>query len=407
MGNLAKLIGPNDRTWTFSRDSLGRLIQEVDWAGRRKTVTYDDTKNTMTVRDETGASRKHKYDFAGQLVEIDYLNPAGKSEGFLRYERDTMGNPIKISNQETTVAIKHDEVGNVVQVRDSATGKLIEYQYDENRNKTKVMIDGAPAISYTYDALDRIVAIENSFGEKFVLYYDNKGNRSKLEYPNGVRVQYVHDDQSRLVKLSYRHNSGKDILSLSYGYDDSGNLVKLTQGDKSSRYEFDRRNRLIKFVGPDGAATLYEYDDNDNMTSVKTSGQSTQKMAYNNRDRLLSAGSKSYVYDSKGLLAEIRDAKDAVKLYYQPDGKLKSILDKDSREVAFKYDPLGNRIAKRSPEGTSMYVYDGLNMILELGEAKQQKALYLMDRISMNRLRCVVAERVCSFMLMRWAPYAS
>jgi RHS repeat-associated protein len=214
------------------------------------------------------------------------------------------------------------------------------------------------------------------WGEQFKITYDDAGFRSSLTYPNGIRAEYRYDKLGRRKRIAYRNKQGKEILSFGYSYDDLGNVITFSEGKKVTRFGYDALGRLASVKDAKGITTKFEYDKNDNLTRVEKPGQSKQKQIHNKKDQLISTGKASFKYDTEGRLVKIDRAKGKMRFDYYADNKLKAVKIGDSKRIEFKYDPLGARVLKSAPNGSSYYVYDLKDLLRELDENHRVKATY-------------------------------
>ena len=109
---------------------------------------------------------------------------------------------------------------------------------------------------------------------------------------------------------------------------------RLTSAGPTS-YNYNASNELTS-----SSVAIYAYDNNGNTTS-----------------RTTSAGTTSYTWDFENRLTSV-------------------VLPGAGGTVYFRYDPFGRRIYKSSPAGTNVYVYDGNNVIQELGGSGNPLASY-------------------------------
>jgi YD repeat-containing protein len=119
----------------------------------------------------------------------------------------------------------------------------VTYAYDANSNRTS-MVDGTGATSYSYDELDRLLAV-TSPGPKTVGYrYDRDGNRTRLIYPDTTAVTSTFDKAGRLQSLT---DWAGRVTSYTYGPD--GSLATSTAPNGTVvRYSYDHALRLTEVL---------------------------------------------------------------------------------------------------------------------------------------------------------------
>jgi len=82
-------------------------------------------------------------------------------------------------------------------------------------------------------------------------------------------------------------------------------------------------------------------------------------------------------YDSNGNTATKMDSAGTKQYFWDFENRLKSVtLPASGGTVSFKYDPFGRRIYKSSSSGTSVFAYDGDNLIEETNSSGAVVARY-------------------------------
>jgi RHS repeat-associated protein len=148
-----------------------------------------------------------------------------------------------------------------------------------------------------------------------------------------LSTNYAYDDAGRLTGIDHQNPAGT-IDTLTYGYDPNGNRISLTgAGAQPQRAEvtdtlYDEANEALQFDAADMA-----YDENGNLL-LRTDACGTTTYEWDARDRLV--GITGYKPDCQPLTA------------------------------SFAYDPLGRRVEKTVNGVTAMYLYDGLDIIMEM-----------------------------------------
>ena len=100
--------------------------------------------------------------------------------------------------------------------------------------------------TYTYDALNRLTNLGNSWAGTFGFYYDNLSRRTQLTRPNGVTTTYNYDQLSRLLSV-VRQAGSTTLDGASYTYDNAGNRLSKTdlQANVTSNYSYDAIYQLL------------------------------------------------------------------------------------------------------------------------------------------------------------------
>jgi YD repeat-containing protein len=158
------------------------------------------------------------------------------------------------------------------------------------------------------------------------LGYDNANRRTSLGYSNGTTASYANDLASRLTNIT--HNGPSGIIDvLTYTYDAAGNRFSASRANGAASLlpnaiasaNYDAANEQTAFAG----ATLI-YDANGNLTND---------------------GTNIYKWDARNRLAGISGGATA----------------------NFQYDAFGRRVSKSINNVGGQYIYDGINILSEIG----------------------------------------
>lgn len=415
-GRRTSVTDQNGHTTTYAYDDADRRISVTDAAQHTTQYSYDTENNLLSITDAKGHSTSFSYDASGRMTLTTFPSSLVESYlydaiGNLTSKTDRKGQTItyiydalnrltrKSYPDSTAVDYVYDLVGKVTQVNDSSgsygfsydnMGRLIgtttqysflpgvaltnQYGYDANSNRASFTAPDGGTNSYAYDTLNRLTDLTNSWAGHFGMAYDGLNRRTQLTKPNGVTTGYTYDPLSRL--LSVVHNGASD--GATYGYDNAGNRTSkqnLALG-VTENYSYDELYQLTQALkgGPTGES--YTYDAVGNRLSSSTSALLT----YNTSNQLTVTGSASYVYDLNGNLTSKTEAQAATTYNWDYEDRLQSATLPSSGQgsaiVSFKYDPLGRRIQKSSPNGTTVYAYDGANTVAEYSSAGQIVAKY-------------------------------
>ena len=152
---------------------------------------------------------------------------------------------------------------------------------------------------------------------------------------------------NRLTKTPVQQANPNPVSVLSqYSYDAIYELTQaVVNGSVAEGYTYDAVGSRLTSAGP----VSYNYNTSNELTST-----SAATYAYDNNgnttSKTTSAGTTSYTWDFENRLASVT-------------------LPGTGGTVNFEYDPFGRRIYKSSPAGTYIYVYDGADVIQELGSS--------------------------------------
>lgn len=145
--------------------------------------------------------------------------------------------------------------------------------------------------------------------------YDEKGQRTRIQYGNGVTTRYDYDPLSfRLVRLLTTSGGGSVVLQdLNYTYDPTGNITQIEDAavpvvffnnqkiTGQSAYEYDALYRLISASGREQNTNSPNFDASDNWNDAAHvfSHNSGDPMAMRNY-------TQRYQYDAVGNILQMR-----------------------------------------------------------------------------------------------------
>lgn len=415
---------------TYEYDDFGRKTQEVTvikkckdgkWLEEKETQTeyeYDCWGNVIltTLKEKNNGKwkaqiTKDEYNVNGQKVAS--YNPEGAMKGYAtKYEYDLSGNLTKtlIPVEKRDGKIVYQTTENVY----NSNGELIEtkkQQTDSDYVKTE----------YEYDVMGNLVLVKDVLSDKQAQYtqyiYDSEGN--KVRQFTGL---------TKPLTLSLVEGKGEDsyqYMGKNYHVEVSGKAKKDIYSE--TKYEYNKKNKLVVETNPEGDVTTYTYDMYNNQIKTVDYNGNIIKQNYDYQNRLIKRETidsetgdiethtwkydkygnlceeddtqyerdiltglvtketnqlengkkteKNYVYDSEGKKEEFSisvDGKDVFSYSYDYDAfsrlsKVNQTGNGKSETVAeYTYDNNGNLTAKKSKVETVSYDYNEADHVVEL-----------------------------------------
>ena len=170
-------------------------------------------------------------------------------------------------------------------------------------------------------------------------------------------------------------NSVATIDGASYTLDSVGNRTVKTDDYASvtSNYTYDALYELTQVTQGTSTTESYSYDAVGNRTaSLGVSSYTT-----NSSNEMTANSNASYTYDDNGNTTSKTDSAGTTDYSWDYENRLAAVtLPGSSGTVTFKYDPFGRRIEKVSPTTTSIFVYDGDNMVETTNSSGGEVASY-------------------------------
>jgi RHS repeat-associated protein len=332
-GNVTKkkmTAGSKVREWNYTYNGRGQVLTAD---GPRTDVTDVTTFVYYADNDSCAGCR-------GQVYAV--TNAAGHLMTFNAYSAD--GRPTQITDANGVVTTLSYKPRGWLESR-TVGAETTTYDYDNVGNLTKVTLPDSSWMSYTYDAANGLIAVEDNLGNSIEYELDVFGNRVQ---------EVVYDPQSTLRKSLQRLYDGNNRLekdmgalgqTVRYGRDNNGNVTSLT--DPLSRVTtntYDLLNRLTNVNDPANGNTVFTYDAKDRLLTVK--------------DPKITA-TTTYTYDGLGnLLTQVSPDTGTTTFTHDNAGNVVTQTDGRSVTTTYTYDVLNRVIAATVTDGTVTYEYD-------------------------------------------------
>jgi RHS repeat-associated protein len=375
--NLLRLTDGNTHSTFFSYDAFSRVTNANYPSSQSETYAYDANDNVTSKTDRKGQTIVYVYDDLNRLTSKNYPDTTS-----VVYAYDLMGKVLQVTDPTGSYAFSYDNMGRQTGATTSysfLTGRNFSasYAYDSGSNRTSFTDPEGGTTAYSYDTLNRLTTLAppTAFGSgSFGFGYDVLSRRTQMTRPNNVTTNYTYDNLSRL--LSVLHQVGSSIIDgASYNIDNAGNRTSKTDwlANVSSNYTYDQIYELTQVTQGNNATESYSYDPVGN----RTSSLGVSPYNYNNSNELTSTPNASYTYDNNGNITTKADSTGTTAYSWDFENRLTSVtLPGNQGTVSFKYDPFGRRIYKSSPISTSIFVYEGDNLVEETNSSGATVARY-------------------------------
>lgn len=400
-GTVATMaVGPDPRPGIGIRSPITKEFTIKTPAGlastvtRERTVEMDDvddlfsvTKITDTVNNN-GKQYKHTYDIdnASQTVTVTTTTPEGRQTQSTLDWRGRLIKEVNDSLQETSYT--YDEKGHLTGVRQ---GELsLAYTYDDMNRIIAIQDAAGDKSQYTYNDADLLKSITMPGGQTYAFSNDYNGNVTEIKMPSNAvhELDYTAIDLAQSYtppgNSSYQKSYNRDRAltqlnlpsgrNVNYSYDNSGRIIALVYDPVSSSFGYnDLTNRVTGISrNPDGISYNYLYDG----ALITQMSASVSDVVY---------GRYSYSYDDNfNLVGFTLDGTPEVMLAYDNDGLLTqyggfavehsgplgapSQISNGNMSVTYTYDTYGRPIERTNTvNGQQIYSletgYDNAGMI--------------------------------------------
>jgi len=365
-GNRIKVVNASGETSSFTYDSSGRLTGVTDGANNKWSADYS-TAGTVRIANPNRNVWTLNYDASGNLISV-----TDPTSGATTATRSAAGLITALADPKGNKSIYQYSADNLLTGFTDAMGNQWAYDYDgaarpatrtdpsagtlkteyTARNRISALTAGNNRTTFDYsgirlDALGRITAYTDSFGNQLTYAYDAASQLTAITLPGGNTVTYQYDHQHRLSSVS--DWNGNFAV---YRYDAAGWPLSVSASGPVTVYQYDtaRNLRAIVSAGVDGSAVAgyrYTVDGAGNRTGVSALEPNTSAFTF---------PTYSTTYDADNRPVTRTDGQNYT---YTPLGVLGAV--QGSRSLTFGYDPYG-RLTSLSGDSSGSYVYDSAGL---------------------------------------------
>jgi RHS repeat-associated protein len=371
-GNRTHLQDSRGGYTRWEYDPNDRLIKKVYDNNTYESYTYGANGALATRRNARGQVINYGYDDNDNLLLVDYPTMADVSFTYTELDK-----PLTMTDGLGTSTFGYDDLARLTSVDGPFTNDTVNYSYNAMGHKQSLGLNGSQAVSYTYDALDRLQTISSSAGSFNYAYLGNTGQVSQISLPNNTRTNFAYNGLSQLEAIENTKGSGLTSSRISrygYGYDARGVRTYSDQQVSSSavqrvNYTYDLVDQLtLEAAVPDAGGNTYSngfsFDAMGNrLTSTSssssggTSTSSENSYASNRLNQLVSLTSSTAGGATTSTLS------------YDEDGNLRHVGATLTSGTFYDYDDndrlraVTTRTASGTNSGKSEFLYDGMDRL--------------------------------------------
>ena len=385
VGNLYKLIYPDNTAVTYAYDANHNLKSVTDWANRVTSYTYDENNHVIGVTKPDGSVTTTVYDNKQRVTStVERTSDDTIITGF-EYVYDDLSRIIeeKVLANSTKICYTYDSLSRVTKrtiknISDDSVISEESFTYDAAGNVTS-----APDNSFQYDTNNRLISFNGN-----AVSYDLDGNMLS----NGA-LTCTYDSANRLTSAgghTYTYNA-EDVrirnlcadANTTYTYDSNAKLSKLlckiTNGI-TTKYVYGRG-----LIGEEkcGEFKTYHFDCRGSTIAItNSSGNITDTFAYDTYGKLISRTGDSFViFGYNGRDGVVTDKNGLIYMrarYYSPE--MRRFINADVVAGSIDNAVTLNRFAYAN--GNPVSLVDPFGLIAERGvQPTDLEAAYMADHI--------------------------
>lgn len=335
-------VDPDGARVSLQRDEEGRLIQVV--AADRQVTVYDIDDNGRRVarRTSDGTETRYAYGADGRIAQIV------QDDRRIEYSYDVAGRLASLRTVEPAVGLDD----------------RVEYSWDL-ADRPLARRGSAGVVNWERDLHGRMTAIVVD-GLRIELGYDAAGRSTSTHYPDGSWDRRTYDPAGRPLTIRHENSVGASLLALEYGWDDGDLLVSRSDDLGEHRFTHDAAGVLTGVTPPEGSQLPVEWYAYDAAGNRIGSHRSTT-YRYSDANRLLADDEGNWQRDAAGRAIARQTTDGWISLEHDAQGRLVALTSPTAEPVNYVYDLLGRRVARRDGATTVRYLYDGFNLVAELG----------------------------------------
>lgn len=385
-GDLLEKIDPKGNITRWEYDLNGRISNIYNEKNERLHIEYDADDNIIMQESFDGRITRYEVDLAGQLTKVH--KPDGTT---IEYERDPAGNIVAIKypdgskqeykynwanqiiwakNADSEIKFEYDLLGNLIS--EEQFGLKIEYVLDNEGILLEQKFNNGiiDHLAFDYDQRQRLLSIKSA-DKIFTKYnYDSLDRIITREMPGGSE-HFTYDKRRRVKEQLIKDHIARTLINRQYNYDNADNLLSVKDNLRGqTSYHYDEREQLTKVICSDRDDEIYSYDPCGNLIATKDF-----HLNYDKGNRLISAGKKRYEYDANGNVSAVIEDGKVTKYIYDAEGFLRTVEHPDGTKTSFGYDPLGRRVWKEHNGIKTYYFWAKSDLLAE--ECQDNKSEYL------------------------------
>ncbi|MCA9091478.1 MAG: RHS repeat protein, partial [Planctomycetaceae bacterium] len=377
-GQTVAQVNERGFRYTSTYDAAGQEVVTIDPLNRQTTYTYDPVGNQQTRIDARGNLTTYVYDSRNLLTQRQY--PDGSRATFVY---NALGDRTVMANQSERSTTTYDPLRRKESVV-TAAGKRITYTYDAvGRNDQMTVLD-AGVFTYAYDANSQLTLIQNPQGERTSFSYDAAGRQTLKELANGTRATMIYDAAGQVTRTTNRKSDDEVICQFDYTYDPIGNKQTITTADGSlTTYSYDATSQLTEDWRTSSTLSYrntFLWDATGNrVLTIKDGDRTTSTFDAANQHVFSdsSSGRTTYTFDADGsrTVVELPDGSRTTTTYDYENRDVLIVLPSGIRNT-MAYDPDGLRVQVDNSAGTTKFVYNNQQYLLETDGSNVLTAVY-------------------------------
>lgn len=342
------LSGVSTVNTSYSYNMDKQLTQITRPTGQTAVFSYNATSGLLSSITVPAGTYSYAYQTANQGRVDSIQSPNGAKDVF------TYRGYIRASDEQ-------------IRTSDSASMGKVSFGFNTNHKITSRSVQGNPSTTANTISITLNGDAEPTQVGDFSINYSYPSGRVSTTAIGIINDERTYDAYGNLESYTVKSTptSGPETTLYSYTLtrDSMSRITGVSEtvlGTTSTyAYTFDSAGRLTNVAKNSVNITTNSYDSNSNRTSGTIDGKSFTA-TYDNQDRMLAFGSRTYTYNSNGDLTSVQESSGATKTFtYDVFGNLLSTSGYSGKTYAYHTDGLNRRVAKfANSTGVARFLYD-------------------------------------------------
>lgn len=315
--------------------------------GTQTEYDYNDDRQLTSITRPDGGSATFNYNTHGRLTSIS------TTTGNFTVNQNTYLERLDsiVSPDSTTQTYSYNGPFLLSSVNSGAVSGSVYFTYNNEFQVATTKVNTATALSYAYDN-DGLIT---TAGAETITRNSTTGFATSATV-GSVSENYTYSaSYGELASIQGKYSTSTNVYNEVLTRDDLGRVTTKAEtvgsgGTDTYSYTFDAAGRLTTVLKNSAAYSSYTYDSNSNRLSV-TRGGVTTSAAYDEQDRLVTFGTKTYSHNDAGERTGVSDSSvspAAVTSYtYDVFGNLKSVTLPSGGTISYVLDGWGRRSGRK------------------------------------------------------------
>lgn len=343
--NIRQLIEPNGNKTLWECDSLGNVIAIIDGRGNRSEFHRDRLSRIIRIIEADGSQRHITYDTAGNIIQLK------NNQSDTQFSYSGMGRLVTRKQNGTTIKFEYDREEKLTAVINEHEQR---YQFLLNQNGNVISETGFDGLTrnFSYDPCQRVIKIDRPASRYTLFTYAANGKPEKIQYSDGSFELFSYRSDGEVISAT---NANSTII---FERDQLGNVIKEICGEHWVSSVYNAMGQRIKIESSLGLNQNIERNQRGDPIKISTGTDHFEAILQRDAQglelqRSLPGGIRSHWNrdrlgrPTQQLIFQGQHSSDEKTYSWGMSDKLIKIVDSLQRETIFTHDSIGNLVSVR------------------------------------------------------------